>query len=75
MTRLSIDLSAEEHQNIKVMASLEGKKIKEFVLDKIFGDGEREIKPETVKAIQDAINNRNITRHDSVDAMFNSLSE
>ena len=75
MTRISIEVSPEEHKNIKVLASLEGKKIKDFVLDKIFGDTDRELKPETILAIQDALNNKNITKHDSVDDMFKSLSE
>lgn len=36
MSRLSIDLSSEQHQKIKALAVLEGKSIKDLVLDKVF---------------------------------------
>ena len=34
--RLSIELSPEQHRQIKAMAALQGKSIKDLVLDKIF---------------------------------------
>ena len=36
MSRLIIDVSGEQHQKIKVLAALQGKTIKNFVLGKIF---------------------------------------
>ena len=36
MSRLSIDLTTEQHQQIKAMAILQGKTIKNFILEKIF---------------------------------------
>lgn len=36
--RLSIELSPEEHHQIKMMAALQKKTIKDLVLGKIFGD-------------------------------------
>lgn len=38
MSRLSIDISAEEHRQIKAMAALQGKSIKELVLGRLFDD-------------------------------------
>lgn len=35
MSRLVIDVSGEQHQKIKVLASLQGKSIKDYVLEKI----------------------------------------
>jgi len=34
MSRISIDVSEEQHQKIKAMAALQGKSIKNFVLDR-----------------------------------------
>jgi uncharacterized protein (DUF1778 family) len=34
MSRISIDVSDEQHQKIKAMAALQGKSIKNFVLDR-----------------------------------------
>ena len=40
--RLSIEISSEQHQQIKAMAALQGKSIKDLVLEKLFGDSEEE---------------------------------
>lgn len=38
MPRLSIDVSPEEHQKLKVMAALRGQSLKDFVLSAALGD-------------------------------------
>lgn len=38
MPRLSIDLSEHQHQQLKVMAALNGQSIKDLVLSRAFGD-------------------------------------
>lgn len=38
MTRLTIDLSGEEKQQIKALASLQGKSIKDYVLERVLPD-------------------------------------
>lgn len=35
MSRLSIELTAEEHKNIKAVASLQGRSIRDYVLERI----------------------------------------
>ena len=37
MSRISIDVTAEQHQRLKAMAALQGKSIKEFVLASTLG--------------------------------------
>lgn len=37
MSRISIDVTPEEHQRLKAMAALQGKSIKEFVLERTIG--------------------------------------
>lgn len=36
MSRLVIDVSGEQHQKIKVLAALQGKSVKDYVLGKLF---------------------------------------
>ncbi len=36
MSRLTIEITGQEHQEIKAMAALQGKTLKEFVMEKIF---------------------------------------
>ncbi len=43
MTRLSIELTAEQHKRIRILAALDDKNIKDFILNKIFGDGTEDI--------------------------------
>ncbi|WP_425074879.1 antitoxin [Sagittula sp. S175] len=38
MPRLSIDITAEEHQKLKAIAALKGLSIKEYVLTRTLGD-------------------------------------
>jgi uncharacterized protein (DUF1778 family) len=38
MSRLSIDVTEQQHQTLKAMAALEGKSIKQFALEQLFGD-------------------------------------
>lgn len=38
MPRLSIDITAEEHQKLKAIAALKGQSIKEYVLRRTLGD-------------------------------------
>ncbi|QTY27139.1 hypothetical protein [Flavobacterium sp. CS20] len=35
MSRLSIEISSEQHQKIKALATLQGKSIKDLILDKL----------------------------------------
>ena len=39
MPRLSIDISEQQHQHLKVIAALNGQTIKDFVLSRTFGEG------------------------------------
>lgn len=38
MSRLTIDVTEQQHQTLKAMAALEGKSIKQFALERLFGD-------------------------------------
>ena len=44
MSRLVIDVSGEQHQQIKALAALQGKTIKDLILDKLFTDKDDEQK-------------------------------
>lgn len=42
MSRLSIELSTDQHKHIKALALLQGKSIKDFILEKVFSDASGE---------------------------------
>ena len=36
MSRLSIDLTIDQHQRIKALAAIQGKSIKDYIIEKVF---------------------------------------
>lgn len=53
MSRLTIEISGQEHQEIKAMAAMQGKSLKEFVMERIFpeqGNENEEKKWEKLKS-------------------------
>lgn len=38
MSRLTIDITDQQHQNLKALAALQGKTIRQFVLERLFPD-------------------------------------
>ena len=36
MSRLTIDITSQQHQNLKALAALQGKTIKQFALERLF---------------------------------------
>lgn len=36
MSRLTIDVTEQQHQSLKVMAALQGKSIREYALERLF---------------------------------------
>ena len=41
MSRLTIDISVQQHQALKAMAALEGKSIKHFAIERLFPNDEQ----------------------------------
>jgi hypothetical protein len=39
MSRLTIDITDRQHQNLKALAALQGKTIKQYALERLFPDG------------------------------------
>ncbi len=71
MRRLSIELFPEQHKKIKVLASLEGKTIKEYVLEKILGNNEtQQMNGTTLEALNDIETETNLNTYDSVSDLF-----
>jgi len=56
MSRISIDVSDEEHKKLKALAALRGQSIKDFVLERALGAGESE--NAALKELEDLLDNR-----------------
>ena len=46
MSRLSIELTSEQHKRLKAMAALQGKSIKEYVLERVLFPSESDSSPD-----------------------------
>ncbi|MEM6963578.1 MAG: antitoxin [Bacteroidota bacterium] len=57
MSRLSIEVSPEQHQQIKALAALQGKSIKDYILDKLFPT-EKEEEQAAMKELQALLKKR-----------------
>jgi len=91
MAKISINLTSEEHKKIEEMATLEGKPIGEFMLERVLassnnndeeparfatmGEFLNALSDETAQAIIDAEEGKNLIKYDSVEDFFNSLDD
>lgn len=51
MSRLSIELTAEQHQSLKALAAMEGKTIRQYTLERLFSTGEADADWDRLKAM------------------------
>ena len=52
MSRLTIDISDQQHQTLKAVAALQGKTIKQYALERLFPvDGEEDVAWRDLKAL------------------------
>lgn len=58
MSRLTIDMTADQHQNLKAMAALEGKTIKQYTIERLFPSSDQawqELKTLLAKRVNDGL--------------------
>ncbi len=73
MSRITIDVTGEQHQRIKVLASLQNKTIKELLLGNLEENIERNYNPQTLKALDDVQNQKGLRSYSSAQKLFKRL--
>jgi len=58
MSRLSIELSPEQHQQIKTLATLQGKSVKTFILEKLFSIPTEDAEQKAVSELKTLLSGR-----------------
>ncbi|MEY2429633.1 MAG: hypothetical protein QOJ40_2518 [Verrucomicrobiota bacterium] len=53
MSRISIDVTGDEHKKLKAMAALRGKSIKDYVLERTLGAGEADAALQELEKVLD----------------------
>lgn len=75
MSRISIEVSDEQHKKIKIMASLQNKSIRDFVLDNIFSNQKNSFNEKTLEAIEDIRKENNLNVYHTVNDLFAKFSD
>ncbi|MEK6733767.1 MAG: hypothetical protein AABY27_01515 [Pseudomonadota bacterium] len=71
MSRISIEVTDEQHTQIKVMASLQKKTIKDLIIENIFNAPQtRELNQTTLEAIKDISKDNDLNIYESVGTLF-----
>lgn len=63
MTRVTIEITEAERQQLKVLATINNLSVKDFILQKTIGDTGKKPNKKTLKAFDDVKNNKNLTKH------------
>lgn len=63
MTRVTIEVTEAERQQLKVLATINNLSVKDFILQKTIGDTSKKPNKKTLKAFDDVKNNKNLTKH------------
>ena len=58
MSRISIDVTSEEHQKLKAMAALQGKSIKDYVIERTLGAAENTSEAAALKELEALLDER-----------------
>lgn len=58
MSRLIVELTDEQHRRVKAMATLQGKSIKDYVLEKLFPPETTEAEQKAWQALKTLLNER-----------------
>lgn len=76
MSRLTIDITSQQHQNLKALAALQGKTIKQYALERLFpGDTNGDQAWQELKALLDEHINEGLAGKVSTKSIGDILDE
>lgn len=73
MSRITIDVTDEQHHKIKVLASLQKKTIKALLLEGLSENFKKSYNAETLQAMEDIKNKNGLNSYNTVDELFKEL--
>ena len=76
MSRISIDVTSDEHKKLKTLAALNGKSIKEYVLERTLGESEEEALRELEQMLDERIRRTRVgpVSRKSASEIFNEVA-
>ncbi len=73
MTRISIEVSPDEHRKLKALAAIKGLTIKEYILKSTVRA--KEPNEETLQAFKDVENGTDLTKHRDFQAFLTNMNK
>jgi len=75
MTRVTIEVTSQERQQLKVLATINNLSLKDFILHKTIGDSNKKPNKKTLKAFDDVKKNKNLTRHSNFNKFLKDIKK
>lgn len=75
MTRVTIEVTDQERQQLKVLATINNLSLKDFILQKTIGDVGSKPNKQTLKAFDDAKKNKNLTKHSNFNKFLKDIKK
>lgn len=75
MTRVTIEVTDQERQQLKVLATINNLSLKDFILQKTIGDMNKKPSKQLLKSFNDAKRNKNLTRHSNFNTFLKDIKK
>lgn len=75
MTRVTIEITEQERQQLKVLATINNLSVKDFILQKTIGDPKKKPNKETLKSFSDVKKNKNLTKHSNFNNFLKDIKK
>lgn len=75
MTRVTIEITDQERQQLKILATINNLSLKDFILQKTIGDSDKKPNKQTLKAFDDVKKNKNLTKHSNFNKFLKDIKK
>jgi uncharacterized protein (DUF1778 family) len=75
MTRVTIEVTDQERQQLKVLATINNLSLKDFILQKTIGDANKKPSKQLLKSFDDVKKNKNLTKHSNFNKFLKDIKK
>ncbi len=75
MTRVTIEVTEDQRQQLKVLATINNLSVKDFILQKTLGDESKKPSKKLLKSFDDVKKNKNLTKHSNFNKFLKDIKK
>lgn len=75
MTRVTIEVTEDQRQQLKVLATINNLSVKDFILQKTLGDAAKKPSKKLLKSFDDVKKNKNLTKHSNFNKFLKDIKK